>query len=52
MQIVWNFRNGRKGMTATFDGLPMNREPVNLKLKDVKAHEDGPVWLRYSLNGK
>lgn len=39
--------DGRKGMTATFDGLPMNREPVNLKLKDVKAYEDGAVWLRY-----
>ncbi len=41
--------DGRKGMTATFDGLPKNREPVNLKLKNVKAYEDGAVWLRYSL---
>lgn len=43
--------DGRKGMTAAFDGLPMNREPVNLKLKDVKSYEDGAVWLRYCLHG-
>lgn len=42
--------DGRKGMTATFDGLPMDREPVNLKLKEVKAYEDGAVWLRYCLH--
>lgn len=40
--------DGRKGMTASFDGLPMRHEPVNLKLKDVKTYEDGAVWLRYS----
>lgn len=42
--------DGRKGMTATFDGLPMDREPVNLKLKDMKAFENGAVWLRYCLH--
>ena len=41
--------DGRKGMAATFDGLPMNREPVNLKLTDVQSFEDGAVWLRYSV---
>lgn len=42
--------DGRKGMTAVFDGLPMDREPVNMKLINVKAYENGAVWLRYSLH--
>ena len=41
--------DGRRGMTATFDGLPMDREPVNLRLENVKAYENGAVWLRYTL---
>ncbi len=41
--------DGRKGMTATFDGLPMDTEPVDLKLLGVRSYEDGAVWLRYSL---
>ena len=41
--------DGRKGMTSTFDGLPMDREPVNLRLENVKAYENGAVWLRYTL---
>lgn len=41
--------DGRKGMTATFDGLPMNREPVLLKLTKVEAYENGAVWLHYQV---
>lgn len=41
--------DGRKGMTSTFDGLPMDREPVNLKLTGVQPYADGAVWLRYTL---
>lgn len=41
--------DGRKGMTATFDGLPSDREPVNLKLSSVQAYDDGAVWLRYAI---
>lgn len=42
--------DGRKGMTSTFDGLPMDREPVNLKLSSVQSYEDGAVWLRYTFH--
>lgn len=41
--------DGRKGMTSTFDGLPANREPFQLKLAGVKAYEDGAVWLQYQV---
>lgn len=41
--------DGRKGMTSTFDGLPMDTEPVNLKLASVQPYENGAVWLRYTL---
>ena len=40
---------GREGMASTFDGLPMNRRPVPLKLESTTPYEDGAVWLRYSL---
>lgn len=39
--------DGRKGMAGAFDGLPMETEPFSLTLKDVKAYEDGAVWLQY-----
>lgn len=42
--------DGRRGMTSTFDGLPMDREPVNLKLTGVQSYADGAVWLRYTLH--
>ena len=42
--------DGRKGMTATFDGLPLNTEPVNLKLLSVQPYDNGAVWLRYALH--
>lgn len=42
--------DGRKGMTSTFDGLPMEREPYQLKLESVIPYENGVVWIRYRLN--
>lgn len=42
--------DGRKGMTATFDGLPMDTQPVNLTLTGVQSYADGAVWLQYTLN--
>lgn len=42
--------DGRKGMTATFDGLPLDTEPVNLKLLSVQPNDNGAVWLRYALH--
>lgn len=41
--------DGRKGMAATFDGLPMEREPFKLKLKEVRSYESGAVWLHYTV---
>lgn len=42
--------DGRDGMTAVFDGSPMDREPVPLKLMHVQAYPNGAAWLRYSLH--
>ena len=42
--------DGRKGMTSTFDGLPLDTEPVNLKLLSVQPNNNGSVWLRYALH--
>ena len=42
--------DGRKGMTATFDGLPLDTDPVNLKLLSVQPYDNGAVWLRYALH--
>lgn len=39
--------DGRGGMTTTFDGLPMDREPFDLTLKDFKSYADGTIWIRY-----
>ena len=36
--------DGRKGMTATFDGLPLDTEPVNLKLLSVQPYDNGAQW--------
>lgn len=41
--------DGRKGMAAVFDGLPMDTEPFQLKLKNVEQYGDGAVWLRYTV---
>ena len=39
--------DGRGGMAASFDGLPMDREPFSLKLDSATPYENGVVWLRY-----
>ncbi|WP_125143404.1 RibD family protein [Clostridium transplantifaecale] len=39
--------DGRGGMAAIFDGLPMDREPFAVKLESVTPYDDGVVWLRY-----
>ena len=41
--------DGRGGMSAVFDGLPMERGVTPLKLASVKAFESGAVWLRYAV---
>ena len=39
--------DGRGGMSAVFDGLPMDRPVTSLKLKQVQPFESGAVWIRY-----
>lgn len=39
--------DGRGGMSAVFDGLPMNRTVTPLKLEQVQSFESGAVWIRY-----
>jgi len=41
--------DGREGMAAVFDGLPMDAEPVRLRLRDVKTYACGTVWMRYEV---
>ena len=39
--------DGRGGMAAVFDGLPMDRHVTPLKLGSVQQYGTGAVWLRY-----
>lgn len=41
--------DGRKRMTSTFDGLPPEREPYQLKTKHVKPYENGVVRIQYQI---
>ena len=41
--------DGRGGMQAVFDGLPMERGVTPLKLASVQQYGSGAVWLRYSV---
>lgn len=41
--------DGRGGMATMFDGLPMDREPFQLKLESVKSFDDGAIWIRYKV---
>ncbi len=41
--------DGRGGMAAVFDGLPMQREVTTLKLQSVQSYGSGAVWLRYAV---
>lgn len=41
--------DGRGGMAAVFDGLPMERPVTQLKLKSVETYDSGAVWIRYDV---
>ena len=41
--------DGRGGMAAVFDGLPMDRPVTPLRLTSVKPYDSGAVWLRYDV---
>ena len=41
--------DGRGGMPAVFDGLPMSHPVIPLRLTDVQKFNSGAVWLRYSV---
>ena len=41
--------DGRGGMPAVFDGLPMERPVTELKLNSVRQYGSGAVWLRYAV---
>ena len=44
--------DGRGGMAAVFDGLPMDRPVTPLKLTSVQQYGTGAVWLRYHTENK
>lgn len=39
--------DGRGGMSASFDGLPMGTEPYHFTLDEVAKLANGVLWLRY-----
>lgn len=39
--------DGRGGMSAVFDGLPMECGVTPLTLESVRQYGSGAVWLRY-----
>lgn len=39
--------DGRGGMPAVFDGLPMDHPVIPLRLNDVQKFDSGAVWMRY-----
>jgi len=41
--------DGRDGMPAVFDSLPMAHPVIPLRLTDVQKIDSGAVWLRYSV---
>ncbi len=41
--------DGRGGMAAVFDGLPMNQPLTQLHLESVQPFGSGAVWLRYTV---
>eukprot|EP00833_Pecoramyces_ruminatium_P004016 jgi/Orpsp1_1/1178048/evm.model.c7180000063848.2 len=41
--------DGRKGMPPLFDGRAMDKDPIQLKLKDVMKYDDGAVLIKYTL---
>ena len=51
MSMMYGYGSGgREGMSAAFDGRPMERKPVHLAFKSVEE-KDG-MWMRYQvING-
>ena len=41
--------DGRGGMAAVFDGLPMDKPVTQLHLDSVQQYGSGAVWIRYSV---
>ena len=41
--------DGRGGMAAVFDGLPMDQPVTQLHLDSVQQYGSGAVWIRYSV---
>ncbi len=41
--------DGRGGMAAVFDGLPMDRPVTQLSLKQAQKYGENAVWLRYTV---
>lgn len=41
--------DGRSGMSAVFDGLPMDRPVTPLTLEQVQPFASGAVWIRYKI---
>lgn len=41
--------DGRGGMAAVFDGLPLRQEVTPLRLASVQSFDSGAVWLRYQV---
>ena len=42
--------DGRGGMSAVFDGLPMEHGVTPLRLRSVQQYDSGAVWLRYTMD--
>ncbi len=41
--------DGRTGQPSVFDGMADDSQPVQLRLTDFKAYEQGTVWMRYQV---
>ncbi|KAG4091475.1 pyrimidine reductase, riboflavin biosynthesis [Neocallimastix lanati (nom. inval.)] len=41
--------DGRKGFSPLFDGRATDKDPIQLKLKDVKKYDDGAVLISYTV---
>ncbi len=41
--------DGHGGMSAVFDGLPMERNVTPLKLTQVQRFDSDAIWLRYTV---
>ncbi len=41
--------DGRINQPSLFDGRPVNRRPISLKLKNIQSYDDGAIWVRYTV---